>query len=64
MGLDGIVKGLATAGLVAAGIYAAVQLTPLIWPYYASNSAQLTVAATGGAGAGYIVGSATNSKNK
>ena len=64
MGLDGIVKGLAKAALVAAGIYAAVQLTPLIAPYYASSKVPLAVAAAGGAGVGYIAGTAVDSKHK
>ena len=62
MGLDKIVKNLAKVAVAAAGIYAAVQLTPLIVPYYASSSTQLAVAATGGAGVGYVVANATDSK--
>ena len=63
MALNNIVNRLAKVAVVAAGIYAAVQLTPLIVPYYASSSTQLAVAATGGAGIGYVVANATDSKN-
>ncbi len=54
MGLDNVVKKLTKVAVVAAGIYASVQLTPLIVPYYASSSTKLAVAAAGGAGATYV----------
>lgn len=62
MGLDSIVNRMAKVALVAGGIYAAVQLTPMILPYYASTSTQLAVAAAGGAGVGYVVANAKSSK--
>ena len=64
MGLEQAVNNLAKVAVVVAGIYGAVQLTPLILPYYASSSTQLAVAATSGADIGYPVGSATDSKTK
>ena len=62
MGLDNVVKKLAKVAVAAVGIYAAVQLTPLIAPYYVNSKATLAVAATGGAGVGYVVANATDSK--
>lgn len=62
MNLDTVVNKLAKIAVIAGGITAAVYLTPLIVPYYTGSSAQLAVAATGGAGVGYVVGSTTNSK--
>ena len=61
MSLDSTIKSLAKVALVAGGIYAAVALTPVVVPYYASNAA-LAVAATAGAGVGYAVGKAADSK--
>lgn len=57
MSLESTVKSLAKVALVIGGIYAAVQLTPLI-TYYTGSKVPLVVAATGGAGVGYAVSKA------
>ena len=64
MRLEGTIKSLAKVALVAGGIYAAVALTPLLIPYYASNSVPLAVAAAGGAGVGYAVGNSADQNKK
>ena len=62
MGLEQSVRKLAKVALVVGGIAATVYLTSIFVPYSVSTYTPLVAAATGGAGAGYVVGSSTNSK--
>lgn len=58
VGLERTIKSLAKVALVVGGIYAVIQLTPVI-TYYTGTKVPLVVAAAGGAGVGYAVSKAT-----